>query len=303
MGWLSDKNNSLPWLNISPCYLHVKKHVVRPTDKLVILKYFLCQVQISEANDQSRIASFTCVSKVIDSIEVRMAILSSWQCIYVWSDGCSTQFRSRFTFVLLTHLHPDKSIEWNYNQAYHGKEPMNVIGGTIKNKVFQEVKSGRIVVDSPKDFAMDASCLIQSITTLYLPKNLIFEEPVRIENAPYIKDTLEIHKVKRKRNYQLVIFLKFYRLSFDEKPFYTHFYRKSSDPIKCGHERFEESPNRCPHCLNNYHVGVEWMECLACKQWYCRGTVSLLNQSIGRTCYYILFNLTMHFSKYFHFIN
>ena len=175
MDWLSDQNNSLPWLNISPCYLDVKKPVVRPTDKLVILKHLLCQVQISEANDQSRIASITCVSKVIDSIEVRMALLSSWQRIYIWSDGCSTQFRSRFTFVLLTQLHPDKSIKSNYNQAHLGKGSMDVFGGPIKSKVFQEVKSGRIIVDSPKDFAMDASCLIQSITTLYLPKNLIFE--------------------------------------------------------------------------------------------------------------------------------
>ena len=63
MDWLSDQNNSLPSLNISPCYLDVKKTVVRPTDKLVILKYLLCQVQISEASDQSSIASFTCVSK------------------------------------------------------------------------------------------------------------------------------------------------------------------------------------------------------------------------------------------------
>ena len=104
--------------------------------------------------------------------------------------------------MLLTQLHPDKSIKQNYNQAHHGKGSMDVIGGTIKSKVFQEVKSGRIIVDSPKDFAMDASCLIQSITTLYLPKNLIFEEPVRIENAPYIKGTLDIYKVKRIRNYR-----------------------------------------------------------------------------------------------------
>ena len=65
----------------------------------------------SEANDQSRIASFTYISKVIDCIEKRISLLFSLQHIYVWSDGSFAQFHSRFTFVLLTHLHPDKIIE------------------------------------------------------------------------------------------------------------------------------------------------------------------------------------------------
>ena len=126
-----------------------------------------------------------------------MPLLFSLQRRYIWSDGCSAQFRSSFTFVLLTtHLHPDKDIEWNYNEAHHGKGPTDLhpdkdiewnyseahhgkgpicgIGGTIKNKVFEQVKSVRIFEDSPKDFAVHASRLIQSITTLYLPKKNIF---------------------------------------------------------------------------------------------------------------------------------
>ena len=104
-----------------------------------------------------------------------MPLLFSLQRRYIWSDGCSAQFRSSFTFVLLTtHLHPDKDIEWNYSEAHHGKGPICGIGGTIKNKVFEQVKSVRIIEDSPKDFAVHASRLIQSITTLYLPKKNIF---------------------------------------------------------------------------------------------------------------------------------
>ena len=69
------------------------------------------------------------------------------------------------------------------------------IGGTIKNKLFQKVKSGRIVADNQEDFALHAYNLIQSIATLYLPKKDIFEEPVGI----YIKGT-QLFKVKKKRN-------------------------------------------------------------------------------------------------------
>ena len=70
-------------------------------------------------------------------------LLSSLQRIYIWSDGCSAQFRC-FTFVLPTHLHPDKDIEWNYNESHHGKGPIEGVDETIKNKVFQEGLSSGI---------------------------------------------------------------------------------------------------------------------------------------------------------------
>ena len=75
---------------------------------------------------------------------------------------------------------------------------MDRIGRTIKSKVFQQVKWGRIADDSLKDFAMHASRLIQSIIRLYLQKKNTFEELARIEDAEYIKGTLDVHKVKRK---------------------------------------------------------------------------------------------------------
>ena len=161
-----------------------------------------------------------------------MPLLSSLQRIYIWSDECSAQFRSHFTFVLLTHLYSDKDIEWNYNVTHHGKEPMNGIGETIKSKVFQKVKSRRTVIDN---------CHARK------PCNLIYHG----------------------RNYQRVTYLEFYRLLFDEKPFDVHFYGKPSDPIVCTNEGFGGGPNHFPNCLNDCHVVEEWMECPLCKQWFC----------------------------------
>lgn len=76
---------------------------------------------------------------------------------------------------------------------------MDGTGGTVKNKVLQEVKSGKIAVDSPNNFTIHTSRLIQSMTMLYLPKKDIFEKPAGIEKASYIKDPLNVHKVKRKK--------------------------------------------------------------------------------------------------------
>ena len=108
-------------------------------------------------------------------------------------------FHSRLTFVLLTYLHPDNNIQWKYNEANHCKGPT----------IIQEVKSARILIVSPKNVSIHPSHLIQSITMLYLPKKGIIKEPAGIENAPYIKDTLDVHKVKRKINDQGKTFLEF----------------------------------------------------------------------------------------------
>ena len=89
----------------------------------------------------------------------------------------------------LTHLHPTKQIEWNYNEAHHGRELMDGIGGTIKNKVFQEVKSGKIVVTSSEDFSRHASKVVELVTTLYLPKKEIMPKPSSIKDAPHPRNT------------------------------------------------------------------------------------------------------------------
>ena len=38
--------------------------------------------------------------------------------------------------MLLSGFDIDTSLEWHYMEAHHGKGPMDVVGGTIKNVVF-----------------------------------------------------------------------------------------------------------------------------------------------------------------------
>ena len=122
---------------------------------------------------------------------------------------------------------------------------------------------------SPEDFALHASKLVESVTTIYLPSKEILPEPASIANAPYIKGTLEVHRVVRRKNFQGVMYLEFYRLSSDEAPFFTQYYRNDDDPIFCGHQSFNGGPKKFATCFSVYHQGEEWMECPVCKQWYC----------------------------------
>ena len=105
----------------------------------------------SEASDESRMASITCAKKVID--HVLSKIVNRIDMIYIVSDGCASQFRSKFVFKLLTPIHPEIGLEWHYNEAHHGKGPMDEIGDPVKNTVFRKVLSGEVVIGSPEEFA------------------------------------------------------------------------------------------------------------------------------------------------------
>ena len=135
---INNKTRSkVPTLDMVPSAFFTACGYFRPSDSAVLTKVPITVV--SEANDHSRIAAHTCVSKVIEYVEERMPIANPLRRFFVWSDGCASQFRSRYVFALLNHLHPDKNVKWNYNEAHHGKGPLDGIGGTIKNQVFREV--------------------------------------------------------------------------------------------------------------------------------------------------------------------
>ena len=83
----------------------------------------------------------------------------------------TAQFRSRFVFMLLSQFDETKNLEWNYMEAHHGKGPMDGVGDTIKNQVYKEAKSVRLVIDTPQEFTMAAQTLVPPITNIYLPKS------------------------------------------------------------------------------------------------------------------------------------
>ena len=118
--------------------------------------------------------------------------------LYIWSDGHASQFRSRFTFSFLSHFHLEKEIEWHFNETYHGKRSMDGRGGTIKNKVFREVKSGRLTITSPEESSNAAERLVSKRASIYFPITEMIEEPSYVKDAPKITHTLKIHKVVRK---------------------------------------------------------------------------------------------------------
>ena len=112
-----------------------------------------------------------------------------------------TQFRSRFIFQLLARaMFLNKSLCWFYSEGHHGKVPMDDVGETIKNVVFQKVKSGQILVHTTKEFSDAVMKFGSSIISVYLPKSDEIVEPESIHQVPSIPETVLIYKLVRQVN-------------------------------------------------------------------------------------------------------
>ena len=98
---------------------------------------------------------------------------------------------------------------------------MDDVGGTIKNAILRKVKSGQIVVHTPKDFSDAAMKFVPSIITVYLPKSDEIVEPESIHQAPSIPETLLIHKFVRQINYRGDCSIEFFKTAVDQQAFHT----------------------------------------------------------------------------------
>ena len=105
----------------------------------------------TEASDKSRITAISCVNLAINHCLTK--ITNKITKIFIVSDGCAAQFRSRYVFMVPTMLKPELSLEWHYNEAHYGKGPMDGVAGTVRNMVYRRVLAGDIVIDNPKQFA------------------------------------------------------------------------------------------------------------------------------------------------------
>ena len=147
------------------------------------------------------------------------------------------QFWSRFIFQLLSgKMFLNKSLCWFYNEGHHGKVPMDDVGGTIKNVIFRKVKSGQIVVHTPKEFSDAAIKFVSSIITVYLPKSDQIFEPESIHQAPSIPEALLVQKFVWQINDREDCSIEFFKMAVDQEAFHIQWYKRTSD-IVCGHKK------------------------------------------------------------------
>ena len=130
---------------------------------------------------------------------------------------------------------------------------MDGIVGTIKNVVFRQVKSGRVIINSAEEFSVSANKFVPSIATLFRKEKDFLCEPDVINQSPFIPATLQIHKFVRSSTTEGGTIIDSYSLSNGKEPCHTQSYLER----KCGHvERKYESlalfSSLCTYCMKKY---------------------------------------------------
>ena len=166
---------------------------------------------MTKNSDHSRITS-------IGTVEAECG--KSFTNVVLRSDGMGPQFRPRFRFQLLAGtMFLNKSLCWFYYERHHGKVPMDDVGTTIKNIIFWKVKSGQIVVHTPKEFSDAAMKFVLSIITVYLPRSDKIVEPESIHQAPSISQTYSIYKFVWQINHGRDCSIEFFKTLVDQEGF------------------------------------------------------------------------------------
>ena len=148
------------------------------------------------------------------------------------------------------------------------KSPMDDEGETIKNVIFRKVKSGQIVVHTPKEFSNAAMKFVSSIITVYLPKSDEIVESESIHQALSIPKTLLIRKFVRQISDRGDCSIEFFKTVVDQEVCYIQWYKRASD-VLCGGDKSNEGNSECSTCGEWYiEDGSERLQCPICEQWF-----------------------------------
>ena len=128
---------------------------------------------------------------------------------------------------------------------------MDDLGKTIKNVIFQKVKSGQIAAHTPKELSDAAMKIVPSVITVYLPKSDKIVEPESVYQAQSILETLSIYKFLRQINGRGDYSIEFFKMAVDQEAFHTQWYEKASY-VAYGHEKSNKSDSECSTCKEWY---------------------------------------------------
>ena len=118
--------------------------------------------------------------------------------IHVWSDGPTTQYRSKYNFFLASKLFPIygfKTWQWNFSQAGHGKGAVEGIGGAVKRIADSAILHGSDIKDGSAFFNTVANQM--SIKLHYIPESSLQlkEKMLPKSELTTVKGTLKLHQI------------------------------------------------------------------------------------------------------------
>ena len=109
-------------------------------------------------------------SKVVFEKCIQKVIAQGVSVLHIFSDGCSSQYKSRYTFKHLSGLqakYPSVRLTRHFFGAGHGKSLCDSSGGVVKNAASRAVVSGVRIIQSAQD--MFSFCTEKMITSTSCP--------------------------------------------------------------------------------------------------------------------------------------
>lgn len=96
-----------------------------------------CFCLISDSLDHSAHFVKYVTTKVMEHLRTRINLNR----VIIFSDGCSSQYKSRLPFYYLQNMAADVFVERCYCGPHHGKNLGDALGGTVKSAAKREVKA------------------------------------------------------------------------------------------------------------------------------------------------------------------
>ena len=178
-----------------------------------------------------------------------------------WADRMGLQFQSPYVLKLSSSTAlPEKSLSWYWNELYHGKNPMDGIGWTVKMSFLKRTNWSIGGIFSTQIFwGCDKICFVNSLRILLENENIV--ETEHISKAKMISQTLKTYKLERKcsQNGDLHQFFQNCR-----------WWRSFGGENKIISDLVETSEidDQCEKCQESYNEREEWLCCPVYHQWH-----------------------------------
>lgn len=127
-------------------------------------------VVVSNDKSHSKYCVFTFFKAILEDVKILSPQIHK---IYIFSDNCAGQFKSKFALSNLCFFETDFNleVEWNFFASSHGKGAMDGIGGTVKRNVWTAVKSRTVNINNAKEFHEFVDQIFDTkIKSLYIDK-------------------------------------------------------------------------------------------------------------------------------------
>lgn len=135
-----------------------------------------------------------------------------FQNIYVFSDGCSFQFKNKFIARSLPDFVSEfgcKVFEWNYFATSHGKGAVDGVGATIKRKVWQMTKTKNLILENAFSFYECARSNIIGVNLIYISSEEVDKFSTLLtekwKELPQIRGIHQIHFLSSSEDMQIKV--------------------------------------------------------------------------------------------------